>query len=777
MLNNEGDQNNNQGEEKFELKCELSLNSLRIAKELQDQLTIRVRENQKDLLEITPFTVKDSRMSLSKDPNYINVVKKDNGLSLSFVWKDREILNQDIQIPLEDLQEKMHFEQDIDLNQNIDLDIFEKNLNASLKLKWVNTEKVGQVKEELAEFDFENFRKSQEQKRLDKQMKEIEKVESAKMAKAKKVRTKQLEEMKKKKELRKSTKGRKKLKKTSTAEKLLKSGPIGAKAKPRVKKTKTVTQNSRKVRKNMSKERITTRSKDRIRRKSKDKKSSVAESHAKINDEHIKVENYLDDVVKKNSKRQPKGPIKDQHSFALNKFNKIKNRDLINSGVLGGIQGQSVTQIEVDPEILRKRYSQKGYNNSPSKNSKPDMTSLMMDKEGRRYVNEYKSQIEYLRGIIYSMDLQITGENILKDQNKLLEEAISKSEAAREQLRKTMLESTQEMKSQVAKFKGIIEEMKVSENETKLENQNLREENRVLKGKISTLERRNSILEHDFNELKVNNNANMIYEELLRETKRELKQSQKANLSIVNNLSLDLENLNLKIIKITEEKNTISKELENYEQKNLVLSQQLLEQKSKARNLKSENDTLCAQMEVFKGRDALDNSLKTQKALNEKILTKIAKDNDTFLDKMSDLKAHIINQSQKDLKMNLTSVEKIELLSKKIDNLNKDIDTLRQDKQSLEKRNSELVEHTMTLEQLLCVKEDVFSQVSNSKDMVNQANNSVKKLEAEIEGNVKVLEYDAEKIFELEKMITYLQNITNEKNEVKKSKVTFFLVH
>jgi hypothetical protein len=37
----------------------------------------------------------------------------------------------------------------------------------------------------------------------------------------------------------------------------------------------------------------------------------------------------------------------------------------------------------------------------------PDMTSLLMDTETRRYVNEYKNQLEYLRAIVYSLDLQV----------------------------------------------------------------------------------------------------------------------------------------------------------------------------------------------------------------------------------------------------------------------------------------------------------------------------------------------------------------------------------
>jgi len=35
------------------------------------------------------------------------------------------------------------------------------------------------------------------------------------------------------------------------------------------------------------------------------------------------------------------------------------------------------------------------------------MTSMLMDTETRRYVNEYKNQLDYLRGIVYNLDLKL----------------------------------------------------------------------------------------------------------------------------------------------------------------------------------------------------------------------------------------------------------------------------------------------------------------------------------------------------------------------------------
>jgi len=86
----------------------------------------------------------------------------------------------------------------------------------------------------------------------------------------------------------------------------------------------------------------------------------------------------------------------------LNKFSKMANTELINPSLIApghgtGLSGTGKVTSELDqtasPSKLRGRYNRTAHR-SKSPNSRktgPDMTSLLMDTETRRYVNEYKN--------------------------------------------------------------------------------------------------------------------------------------------------------------------------------------------------------------------------------------------------------------------------------------------------------------------------------------------------------------------------------------------------
>lgn len=726
------------------IKCEFNFNKLKIAEELQDNLTVKIKQNNKQILDITPFTLSNDE-PLDKTPNYVKLFDKQNSLKLSFVWKDREILNQNIEIPLDDLNENLQIEDEINFSENIDLDIFEKNLTANLKLKWINGHMLDQVTKEIQDFDFEEFQqkkkmkknKKVEKKKIEDKLKELEEV--------KRERSKELNNMKRKKEnCRRKVKTKKKIKKTSTTEKLLISGPIGAKAMKRAKKVKSRTpvgyKRGKKTREKKNVSKFGIKSKEKLKLDAKD---------------------FVDNAIKRNSKDLKKRKEK-LKSLSLSKFEHLRNKTNTSMNI------KENSYADLSSDNLRNRYRK--VSSSPKKKK-----SLLepINKESKKYIYEYKSQIDYLKNIVYSLDLKLKGENILLDKNLELETSTKKNKEAREELRKAMLETTQELKNQSSKFKAIIENFENLEDEKKTENLNLVEENKVLKDKILKLESRNSILEHDFNELKVKKNANMIYEELLKEVKMQLSESQRTNLVVTSDLSNSLENLKIKLQRITEEKRILSKEVSMLEKNSLVLQEKLVEQKSKSRNLKSELDSVRSQLDVYQAQDKLQISLENQKILNENILNKIDNENNRFLEKMKGLKSHIINQSQKELKMNLTKSEKLDLMSKKILNLKRDLENFKKEKMILEKKNTELVEHTLTLEQLLCVKEDVHSQLKEKENLLEGKNNQIKELQKEIMKNTKVLEVDAEKIFELEMSLGQLENHYQKKEEV--GKILFFL--
>lgn len=85
--------------------------------------------------------------------------------------------------------------------------------------------------------------------------------------------------------------------------------------------------------------------------------------------------------------------------------------------------------------------------------------SATMEMETRKYHNEYKNQIDYLRMIVYNLDNQIQRLLTYEKETTLLREEVEKGNSAREELRKSLLETTQDLREESAKFNNVIYEL------------------------------------------------------------------------------------------------------------------------------------------------------------------------------------------------------------------------------------------------------------------------------------------------------------------------------
>ena len=81
------------------------------------------------------------------------------------------------------------------------------------------------------------------------------------------------------------------------------------------------------------------------------------------------------------------------------------------------------------------------------------------------------------------------------------------------------------------------------------------------------------------------------------------------------------------------------------------------------------------------------------------------------------------------------------------------------------KDNLELKNHIITLEQLLCVKEDVYSQLQSANERLSARTADCDSLRSQIDGNGKVIESLNDKIFETEKCLIYLKNVVADKED------------
>jgi hypothetical protein len=164
----------------------------------------------------------------------------------------------------------------------------------------------------------------------------------------------------------------------------------------------------------------------------------------------------------------------------LNKFNQVATSQLVNSAVLSPSKRADGTfreETDIDQthsaEKLKDKFRASSRSRSPGRFG-PDMTSILMDSETRRYVNEYKNQLEYLRTIVYTLDLKCQQLDSCQREIGSLRDENDKSNQAREELRKTLLETTKDLKEESDKFNKLVIDMESQNKEILREQQGRR---------------------------------------------------------------------------------------------------------------------------------------------------------------------------------------------------------------------------------------------------------------------------------------------------------------
>lgn len=149
-----------------------------------------------------------------------------------------------------------------------------------------------------------------------------------------------------------------------------------------------------------------------------------------------------------------------------------------------------------------------------------------------------------------------------------------------------------------------------------------------------------------------------------------------------------------------------------------------------------------------------------------KDLDKVRAANEQFQTQIEGLEREIIERSRDIEAGQRKNRNELNNAHKRIRNLEDDLNVFKNDNHSLKKENIELRNHIITLEQLLCVKEDVYSQLQDANSRLAARSNDCDTLRSQIDGSAKIVEGLNDKIFELEKCLIYLKNVVGEKEDV-----------
>ena len=491
--------------------------------------------------------------------------------------------------------------------------------------------------------------------------------------------------------------------------------------------------------------------------------------------------NYLNRVVDRHFE-EAKGKINSDLSevsdcLYLNKFSKMANAELINPALVAPSHGISLTEtgkvtteldLTASPQKLRGRYN-RGASRSKSPNTGktgPDMTAILMDTETRRYVNEYKNQLEYLRAVIYALDLKLREQDTWRREVNNLRDENQNGNNAREELRKTLLETTQELKGEAQKLNKVI--LDLEGHNSNILGQLKGANNTVddIETKLHAMEVKNAQLENENNELRAKLNSGEIYKAQLQQSRNDYLAAERKHADALNSLGNKIRNLEEALDSLARDKKDLTKENNALNLQIANLNTQLAEERGNNADLKNELERIKNKFSITQAGVELLQSLQEQRdgILND--LDKVRKANQQFQGQIEQLERDIIERSRDIEAMERKMKDDLNSANKRIRALEGDLNTFKNDNHSLKKENIELRNHIITLEQLLCVKEDVYSQLQDSNNRLAARNNDCDELRNQIDGASKAIENNNDKIYELEKCLIYLKNVAGEKEDV-----------
>ena len=491
--------------------------------------------------------------------------------------------------------------------------------------------------------------------------------------------------------------------------------------------------------------------------------------------------NYLNRVVDRHFE-EAKGKVESDLSqvsdcLYLNKFSKMANAELINPSLIApgygtDLSGTGKITSELDhtasPDKLRGRYNRDASRGKSPNSSKtgPDMTSILMDTETRRYVNEYKNQLEYLRSVIYSLDLKLRDQETWKREVNNLRDENENGANAREELRKTLLETTQELKNESTKLNRVV--LDLESHNANILGQLKSANNAVddIETKLHSMEVKNAQLENENNELRAKINSGEIYKAQLQQSRNDYLSAEKRHADALNSLGNKIRNLEEGLERLQKDKKDLTNTNNKLNGQIATLNQQLAEERANNNNLSNELDTLKSKFQIAQTSSELLGSMQSQRdgILNDLNKTRAA--NEAFQAQIEQMEADIIERSRDIEAMERKLKDDVNRANKRIRALEEDLNNFKNDNHGLKKETIELRNHIITLEQLLCVKEDVYAQLQDSNNRLAARTNDCDNLRAQLDAAAKVSESQNDKIYELEKCLIYLKNVAGEKEDV-----------
>ena len=140
--------------------------------------------------------------------------------------------------------------------------------------------------------------------------------------------------------------------------------------------------------------------------------------------------------------------------------------------------------------------------------------------------------------------------------------------------------------------------------------------------------------------------------------------------------------------------------------------------------------------------------------------------NDLLISQIEAMERDILNKARDGELAERSNRDELLRVQRKNAELESHLNELRAQSAKSRKDNIELRNHIITLEQLLCVKEDVYAQLESAQARLDARQSDCDKLRQQNDATSKVVEGLNDKIIELEKLLIYLKNASADKEDV-----------
>jgi chromosome segregation ATPase len=301
---------------------------------------------------------------------------------------------------------------------------------------------------------------------------------------------------------------------------------------------------------------------------------------------------------------------------------------------------------------------------------------------------------------------------------------------------------------------------------------NLLDRVKDLNDRIETIQKDNSKaditradLERDHSELLIKYKAMSLFKEQNEQLKRELLDCERKRAELTDLYARRYQELEHGLDEVTRRRDALQKENNRLMKEISDSTAQLVHERNlntelqnEANNIKKKLQLTQATIEISEGiqkqRDDLMRELGNLKSHYAHAVEGLENYKNEILSKHKDMDA--IDRSNK---------AEIQTLRHNITQLQGRIDELNNNKIRLEREAIELRAQNVTLEQMLVLREDTVAQVNAANDEVYQVRTEIDNLKANLNSSASLIEAHNDKIYELEKVVIYLKNVVNEKEE------------